>query len=416
MSNITLIDPQTAGISGDMFLAALVSAGADPKAIQRTLDLIPRYYLKCRALDLDIREVTRGGFKGTAIDLRISESKEEVLGNDFLQAAKTIAEHSSLSRKAADLAINCISDLVIVESQLHGVDPSKVHLHETGSADTLVDAFGSAAACDLLGMFDSRILAMPVAVGGGTISFSHGTMAAPPPAVLELARRKHIPIIGGPDDLELATPTGIAILANLTSAFVERYPPMVPEIVGYGAGRRELEKAPNLLRVVIGRSKTSELDSDAVVVLETNLDDIPGEVLGYAMQRTMDSGAKDVWVTSAQFKKNRPGHVLHVLCDRADSERLASIIMEETGTLGVRYQQWDRFILQRELRSLKVEIKGKVFDVRVKIARDKSGKIARLKPEFEDIRIVANALSMPTQVVSGIVLREAERFLEGTLS
>jgi uncharacterized protein (TIGR00299 family) protein len=296
-----------------------------------------------------------------------------------------------------------------VESRLHGISLDKAHLHEAGSADTLADVIGVAAACDLLGVFDGEIYSTPVAVGGGLISFSHGTVAAPAPAVLEIARERSIPIHGGPENMELATPTGITILANLTQKFVENYPALVPEIVGHGAGKKELNEAPNLLRVVIGHTTEGASDANTINLLETNLDDLPGEVLGHALQQILDSGAKDAWITSAQFKKNRPGQVLHAICDSTDTERLASVMMRETGTLGVRYHQWNRFTLQREIRKLAVEIEGRKLDVHVKYAKDNSGRIINIKPEFDDIQFIAKELSMPARKIAEIVLREAQK-------
>jgi uncharacterized protein (TIGR00299 family) protein len=412
LTRITLIDPQTAGISGDMLLAALIDAGADVKRIQQVLDLIPLHYAKCKKIQLQFTEVKRHGFRAGAVDLGITQDEGETEGQDFLRAAENIAKASQISQEATILATRSLEKLVSVESRLHGISPDKAHLHEAGSADTLADVFGVATACDLLGVFDGEICSTPVAVGGGLFSFSHGTVAAPAPAVLEIARERGVPIHGGPENVELATPTGITILANLTQKFVENYPALVPEKVGYGAGKWELNGAPNLLRVVIGRVAGGTLDVDTVSVLETNLDDLPGEVLGHALQQILDAGAKDAWITSAQFKKNRPGQVLHVICDSTSTERLANVMMKETGTLGVRYQQWNRFTLQREIRKLAVEIEGRKLEVRFKFAKDNSGRIINIKPEFDDIQAIAKALSMPARKIAEIVLRQAQRTAE----
>lgn len=409
---IVIIDPQTAGISGDMLLGALVHAGADLKRIQRVLDSIPRHYPKCKALELHVMDVKRHGFAARAAEFKIVEEREEAPAQDFLRAAKDIAEASQISEKAASFATSSIEELVAVETRLHGDSRDNTHLHEAGSSDTLADVFGVAAACDSLGLFDMEVYSTPVAVGGGIITFSHGTMSAPAPAVLEIARQRSIPIRGGPDNTELATPTGMAMLANLTNNFVENYPPLVPEVVGQGAGKRELTEAPNLLRVVIGHRIGTDLGSDAVKILETNLDDLPGEVLGHALQQILESGAKDAWITPAQFKKNRPGHILHVVCDSNDAERLTSLIMEETGTLGVRYQLWNRFILHREIKTLRVEVGGRKFNVRVKFAKNESGRVVNVKPEFDDINAIAKELSMPARKISEVVLREAQKTIE----
>ena len=412
MRRITLIDPQTAGISGDMLLGALIDAGAAPKSIQQVLDNIPLHYPKCKNLKLQVRDLNTHGFRARAVDLEITEDKEETPARDFVRAAENIAKASEISEKAASFATCSVRELVAAESRLHGASADETHLHEAGSADTLADVFGVAAACDALEVFDGDIYSTPVAVGGGIISFSHGTMAAPAPAVLEIARQRSIPIYGGPENVELATPTGISMLANLVHTFVENYPLLVPEMVGLGAGNEELTSAPNILRVVIGHGIGTEVGTDAVRILETNLDDLPGEVLGHALQQILDSGAKDAWITPAQFKKNRPGHVLHVICDSPETERLANLIMEETGTLGVRYQQWNRFTLHREIMTIKVEIEGKKFDVRVKFAKQKSGKIVNVKPEFDDIHTIAKELSMPARRISELVIREAQSALK----
>jgi uncharacterized protein (TIGR00299 family) protein len=391
-----------------MLLGALIDIGADPKSIQRVLDNIPLHFPKCKALNLQVRDIKTHGFRARAAEFDIVEDEEETPAQALIRSSDNIARVSQISKKAASFAISSIKELLTVESSLHDAIPDKTHLHEAGSADTLADVFGVAAACDLLGIFDSEIYSTPVAVGGGIISFSHGTMAVPAPAVLEIARRRSIPIHGGPENVELATPTGIVILANLARNFVENYPPMIPEMVGLGAGRSELIATPNVLRIVMGRSVESAHDTDSVMILETNIDDVSGEVLGHALERVLSSGGRDAWITPAQFKKNRPGHVLHAICDSSVAENLANVIMEETGTLGVRFQQLNRFTLEREIRTMKVDIGGRTFDVRVKIST-KSGRIVNIKPEFDDIQAIAKELSMPARKVAETVLGEIQR-------
>ncbi len=395
-----------------MLLGALIDAGVSATSIQQVLDNIPHHYPKCKKLKLQVRDINRHGFRACAVALEITEDKEETRAPDFLRVTENIAKASKVSEKAASFATRSVRELVTAESKLHGVSAGGTHLHEAGSADTLADVFGVAAACDALGVFDGDIYSTPVAVGGGLISFSHGTMAVPAPAVLEIVRKRSIPMFGGPENVELATPTGISILANLVHKFVENYPLLVPEMVGFGAGNKELTSAPNILRVVVGHEIGTEVGTDAVGILETNLDDLPGEVLGHALQQILDSGAKDAWITPAQFKKNRPGHVLHVICYSPDTERMANLIMEETGTLGVRYQQWNRFTLHREIKMIKVEIEGKKFEVRVKFAKQKSGRIVNVKPEFDDIHTIAKELSMPARRISEIVIRQAQDALK----
>jgi uncharacterized protein (TIGR00299 family) protein len=407
LSKVTLIDSQIAGISGDMLLGALIDAGANVRGIQETIGLIPKYYPRCKSLQLTAREVKKHGFRSCSVDFAISEKNNETQARELIHATDEIAKASKLSQAAKSFARASIGTLAEAESKLHGVPIEEVHLHEAGSTDTLADVFGVAAACDSLGIFEGEICSSPVAVGGGSMTFSHGTVATPAPAVLEIVTRNGIPIIGGPEPGELTTPTGISMLAALTKKFLTTYPPMIPRNTGYGAGRKELANTPNLLRVVIGDAMSA--GSETVQVLETNLDDVPGEIVAHALQRILESGAKDAWTTPAVFKKSRPGHVLHAICEPSNAQRIAEIMIQETGTLGVRFQQWNRFTLQRDIEKLKLDVAGRVFDVRIKVARDGSGKIVRTKPEFDDIRAIAEALSIPAREVSDLVLRETIR-------
>lgn len=405
MPKITIIDSQTAGISGDMLLGALIDVGADFAMIQETLQLIPTHYPRCKSLRVQASEVRKHGFRARFVSLSISEPDEEAPAQEMLDATGRIAKASKLTEKGRAFAMASIKSLVEVESKLHGLELSETHLHEAGSADTLADVFGVAAACDSLRTFDGEILGTPVAVGGGSVSFSHGKLATPAPAVLELARQNGIPIIGGPEAVELATPTGLCMLSNLTRKFVEYYPAIRPEKVGYGAGTKSFEKTPNILRVVVGHSIGQGRASETIQLLETNLDDLPGEVLGYAIQQILDSGAKDAWVTPALFKKSRPGHVLHAICDLADLSKVTEVMIRETGTLGVRFQQWGRYALERTVETMRLEIAGRSFEVRVKFARDSSGNVVRVKPEFEDVCSVAEALSMSAREASDAILQ-----------
>jgi len=412
LSRITVIDAQTAGISGDMLLGALIDAGADPKNVQRILDLIPQHYPKCRSIRLNTKNVKRHGFKACQAELETAEDESEANAEQFLKTAEMIGQAANLSDEASAFAQNSIKDIVYAESGLHGSSPQETHLHEAGSADTLGDVFGAAVACDALGIFNGEIYSTPVSVGGGTVTFSHGELAVPAPAVLEIARQKRVPIRGGPENLELTTPTGISILANLARTFLENYPPITAVTVGYGAGKMELQTSPNVLRLVMGVRLETGTGGDTVSVLETNLDDLPGEMLGHTLTRVIESGAKDAWITHAQFKKNRPGQVLHVICDPEISDRLARLIVAETGTLGVRYHLWNRFTLQRETRTVILKVKGKQVSLRVKLARDREGKIVSLKPEFDDVQRISRDLSITAREVSEMTLRKAREALE----
>ena len=412
MTKVTVIDCQTAGISGDMLLGALIDAGANTKVIQTVFDLVPKYFPKCKSIRLETREVKKHDFRARKADLKIVEEDHVTAAKSLAEAALSIAVASRITENAASFAVNSIKTLADAESELHGTAPAETHLHEAGSTDTLADILGVAAACDNLQIFDGQVYSTAVAVGGGKVSFSHGTTPIPPPAVLEILRQHGFPMAGASEQAELTTPTGISMLVNLAKVAVTNYPPMVVDAVGYGAGEMDLNSTPNLLRIVIGRSADPFAVEDSVKILETNLDDLPGEVLGHALQLILESGAKDAWFTPAQFKKNRPGYVLHVICSNEDASKISRIMMEETGTLGVRHDTWNRFTLERSTTTLRVEIGTKAFDVRIKVAKDLSGKVLGLKPEFDDIQAIAQSVSMPARQVAEIVLHEARKRLE----
>ena len=395
-----------------MLLGALIDAGAKLSTIQQTLNIIPSHFPRCKSIKLSATEVKTHGFRSCRADLAITEQSEEIKATELIRATEEIVGAANLSDKARTFANKAIRLLAEVESKLHGVEISDTHLHEAGSTDTLADILGTATGCDSLRLFEGHIYSCPVAVGGGTVSFSHGTLSVPAPAVLEIARRHHIPIFGGPTNEELATPTGVSILASMVDKFVDVPPPLIPTTVGYGAGRRELENTPNMLRLVVGQANEGHFERDSVQVVETNLDDVSGEVVGGAVQRILEAGAKDVWVTSAQFKKDRPGFILHAICDREDVEKISRVIMAETGTLGVRYQPWDRFILRREILTVKLEFQQRTFDVRIKVARDQLGEIVRIKPEYDDVESISRATVVPAREISTLALEKARRILE----
>jgi len=414
LQRITVIDPSISGISGDMLLAALIDAGANIDAIREVLHLIPVHYSRCKSIDLRTETVLTHGFRACGIDLGISEESaeesHETPANQFMNATKQITQDSNLSKRASDFALSSVNMLVEVESQLHGTSVHETHLHEAGSADTLADVFGVAAAMDSLNLFSGDIISTPIAVGGGHVKFSHGTLSIPVPAVMEIVRRSQIPILGGPTAVELATPTGVTMLANLAHEFSSVYPAMVAEKVGYGSGKMALDSSPNFLRVVLGtRLEIPSREGENVQVLETNLDDVSGEILAHTVQSLIEAGAKDAWITFGMFKKNRPGHILHVLCDPQDTVRLSRIVIEETGTLGVRQQFWQRLTLSREVQSVSVQISGRAFELRIKLAHDATGSIVRVKPEFDDIRAIAKEVGLPARRVEEIVSVQLSR-------
>jgi len=321
-----------------------------------------------------------------------------------------------LSEKAKRFVTRCVFDLVGAESRVHGKPVEQIQLHESGSPETLAEIVGVATALDDLKLFavDTKIFSTPVAVGGGLFRFSHGAMSSPAPATLEILRLKRFPMIGGPVEAELSTPTGVTILTNLAHETSRFYPGITPERVGYGAGEKELKEIPNILRVIMGQTHGQKF-LEELAVLETNLDDVTGETLGYTIEKLFSAGAKDVTIVPVVAKKSRPGQILKVLAGKEDVERLARLVVKETGTLGVRIYPCWRWGLPRETRVVKLPVgcAEKNVAVRIKIARDEDGKIVQVKPEYDDLAKIAMETGKPLRQLWETVRREALNMFGG---
>lgn len=327
------------GISGDMTLGALVDAGAELAAIQRGIDSLG--LPSCR---LVASEVKKRGFRAKQI---VVEHEPEDVPRHFSQIAAMI-ERSALAPAQKELATRIFTRLAEAEAKVHGVGVEEVHFHEVGAVDSIADVVGAAIGFDLLGV--ERVIASPVPTGCGFVEIAHGRCSLPAPATAELLRG--VPLAPSSVEAELTTPTGAAILAALAHSFGPP-PAMTLEQIGYGAGRRDLAAQPNLLRVLVGQAAGDDrLESDHVWVVETNLDDLSGELIGHCLAQLWEAGALDVATTAIQMKKNRPGARITVLCRDAELERIEATLFRESTTLGVRRWLAGRHVLARERRSV----------------------------------------------------------------
>jgi pyridinium-3,5-bisthiocarboxylic acid mononucleotide nickel chelatase len=334
------------GIAGDMCLGALVDAGADLDAIQCGI----------ASLELDARlrfeTVQRQGFRGLSV--RIDHAEQHV-HRSFWEIRTLIEgsaiEGNAISESARNLAIRIFERLAKAEGQVHGMPPERVTFHEVGAIDSIIDIVGTAIAWTSLRI--EQAYASPVPTGTGSIQIAHGRVAIPAPATAELLR--NVPIAPCSISKEMTTPTGAAILCELVSQFGS-LPSMQVARIGYGAGTRDLEDRPNLLRVLIGESVARVMPSNpssnpqsesTVIILETNLDDVTGEQVGFAVERLWDAGALDVFLVPIQMKKGRPGTLLSVIATPESRATMESILFQHTGTLGVRYRTQSRSILSR---------------------------------------------------------------------
>lgn len=407
---VAVADCQTAGVSGDMLVGALLDLGADVARVVEAMKSVEGYMRGCKNLEVTIQEVTRGGIHAKRVDVK-AEEVPEVTGAELIETIINCTENLKLSVKARRFALDSVNTLVSAEAKVHGKGINEVRLHETGFVDTPAEIVGASVALDDLDVFNAKVYSTPVAVGGGSFRFSHGTVSSPAPATIEILRSKGFPMIGGPIESELATPTGVSLLVNLAQEVVRFYPPMRPIAVGYGAGIRDFVEMPNVLRITLGELIDYRLLRDEIVVLETNLDDVAGEVVGHAVNRLLREGARDVSVIPMFTKKNRPGQILKVIVDRTGVERLSRALMEETGTLGVRVYPCERRILSRESIRMDVSVNDIKELVNVKVARDGEGEIVQIKPEYEDIKRIAEKTGKPLREIAELVRTKAREVL-----
>lgn len=407
---IVFIDCQVAGISGDMFLGALIDLGADFDRIVSAIRSLESWGYGYKNIKVDIKHVMRKGFKATRIDVA-AESASKKDARELIDIVENTAKKIKLSEKARKFASNVIHTLVESETSLHRKNIDDAHLHEVGLIDTVAEIIGSAVAMETLGLFNSKIYASPVSVGGGLFKFSHGTVSSPAPATLAIFTSKSFPIKGGPVESELATPTGASLLVNLVQEVSRFYPEMTPTKVGYGAGYKDFEEMPNVLRITIGEPLENWLLKDEIAILETNLDDVTGEIVGNSVERLLREGAKDVSIIPMFTKKNRPGQIVKVVADRKDVKHLSRVIMEETGTLGVRVYPCERLIVNREQFAVDVNIDDTKERVAVKVAKDRSGKIIHIKPEYEDVKKIADRTGKPLREIIELATTKAREVL-----
>lgn len=402
-----------AGLSGNMLVAALIDLGASERRVLSAMESVKDFVKGCGKLRVSAVDVSVRGVKAKRLLVDFEDEGKSRRGLELVKAAEECASSLGLPKRARDLALGSIRSLVEAEARIHGKSPEDVELHESGSVDTLADVAGAAAAAEELGLLEGEVYSTPVAVGKGLTKFSHGVFPVPAPATLEILRRGGFALVGGPAEGELTTPTGAALLVNLASRSLPAFPPMIPEGVGYGAGSKEFKEAPNLLRVVAGRGEGEEA-MDFVYLLETNLDDVAGEVVGYAVEKLMKEGAKDASVVPIFAKKGRPGYILKVISDQKNLRKLVRLIMEETGTLGVRVIPCVRHLALRRKFTAKVDLGGGVGgEVAFKVARGEGDKLIQVKPEYEDLKRLAVETGEPLRKIYLKALKEGEKALRG---
>ncbi|MFF3949190.1 nickel pincer cofactor biosynthesis protein LarC [Streptomyces sp. NPDC001902] len=375
---ICWINPFT-GLAGDMLLGALIDAGAPLDRIRSAVSATG-----LTGWDLTAERVTDHGLAATRARVEVTDPCTERRAAEVIEMASRAAP-----RPVATLAVAALTAIAEVEGRLHDADPATVHLHELGGHDALVDIVGSAAALHALGVTD--VISSPLPLGRGEVNSAHGVLPCPAPATLALLTGAAVRGCDLPG--ETVTPTGAALLRAVRTRYGPP-PPMTLGATGYGAGSRRLPDRPNLVSVTLGDPVPTTANEE-VVVLETNLDDVTGELLGHLITRLLDAGALDAWTTAAVMKKGRPAQVLHLLTTAHHEGRLRDMILAETGALGIRRISATRTALPRAFET--VDVDGHAIRV-------KHGPYAA-KPEHDDVVAAATALGLPLRAVAARALR-----------
>ena len=370
------------GVSGDMFLGALVDAGVPMETIRQALGRLP-----LSGYELKAEKVTRAGIAATQVKVIQHHHEHEHRGlGDVLEIVRAGKLPAAVESKACAV----FRKLAEAEAKVHGCDPDQVHFHEVGAVDAICDVVGTVAGLEALGV--EELLFSTVSLGGGTVKTGHGSLPVPAPATAELL--KGLPTSGGPVQFELATPTGAALLATLGRPS-PWWPAMRIEQIGCGAGGREIDGLPNVLRLAIGEPGSGDAsESDCVWVLETNLDDMTGEQVGFCTERLFAGGALDVFTAAIQMKKGRPAFQLTVLCAPEGLRAMEDVLWRHTTTLGIRRCLWQRSKLRRTVETVRTEW----GEARVKLAW-LGEELVRCEPEYEDCRRIAESAGLPLREV-----------------
>jgi len=399
------------GISGDMFLGAMIDLGVDASALEAELAK-----LKLAGYQLHVGRKTKANIEGVKFDVHLlpakggepshehghshSHSHDDNGGHSHERTfadIQSLINASALSDWVKEKSIAVFRRVAVAEGKVHGMPPGEVHFHEVGAVDSIIDIVGGCIALELLGK--PRVLAAPVTEGTGWVDCAHGRFPVPTAATLEILGARGVTVNQCDEPHELVTPTGAALLAEFAESF-GLMRGVTPERIGYGLGTRDMHTRPNVLRAVLGQAAAAteaepiDWERDIVTVIETNLDDINAEHLGHFVETALEAGALDVFHTSIQMKKNRPGVLLTVLCAEGDADRFSEMILRETTALGVRRHAADRRKLRREV----VTVETPLGQVRVKLGR-LNGELVQTAPEYESCREAAAKAGVPLKTI-----------------
>jgi uncharacterized protein (TIGR00299 family) protein len=373
------------GVSGDMFVAALLDLGLPLNRLRAELKKIPTLQFDIRSRKKTIHSLRASQFQVTCPKHEAPRSWKQI---------RDLIKRSQLDPAVKSTSSEIFAALAAAEAKIHGVPIDQVHFHEVGATDSIVDIVAAAVGVRELAIEAFYFSVIPL--GHGMISSAHGVLPAPGPATLELLRG--LPVMGIDVDTETVTPTGAAIVRTLGKTFANQ-PAMTIEKIGYGAGTKEFAERPNLFRIILGRADSSA-SLEEMLVIETNIDDMNPQLFDHVMDRLFAAGARDVFLAPIQMKKNRPATLLSVIAEPRHRQKLSEIIFKETSTLGLRYHLVSRMILKREMK----KVKTRFGEVRVKIIEQLDGS-RRAAPEYDDLKRIARAKNIPLKLLHDEVAR-----------
>ncbi len=403
---IMIIDCQIAGISGDMFLSSLIDLGANKNKVTEAIKSCQYYLEQTEIKKVEFKKAKSNGFVGTKLYLEIEEKLTSRNGLEMYKNLSDCCDHLNLKQKSKVLVLNSFKTILKAEAKIHGQDIKKVHLHETSSIDTFVDLVGSAVALQDLDFLENKIVCTNIAVGNGITKFSHGLVSNPTNVVLEIFKNKPF-VLEGAIEGELTTPTGAAILVNLVSECIEYYPACSIINTGYGIGCKQFKDFANTTKVTIGKAPQSlTYMEEKILLIETNVDDISGEILGNIIEKLSKIGVFDVSLISAITKKNRPATIIRVLADHQKKDIVLKILFNESGTGGIRIQGINRVKIPKIRITVPVIIENDEFMVDIDIKKDIDGDIISIKPEFDQIKEIANKKNGPIKMVHDKIMAQ----------
>ena len=385
-----IIDGQSSGISGNMIIGAFVDLGADASELKKIMEKSASEFGKIK---VEFSKVEKHGIDSTFCHVEMLEDSKILNFKDFISKI----ENLNIDRNVKNTSINIFKRIANAEAKVHGKSLDEVHFHEVGASDAVADVIGAVYAYYSLNYDKKKIIGLPIAVGGGRVKTAHGIIPVPAPAVVEILTNSNM--VGGPVMNEIATPTGCAIYMELCDEIAEFIPQIKVKKTGYGAGRKDFDH-PNVLRII---ESEFNIESDKIDVIETNIDHLTGEEIGYLFDVLLESGARDVSITPIIMKKNRQGSLLKVISKKENREKIIDKIFKETGSLGIRISpNIHRGIAKREFEKKTININGKDYEVSFKVAYI-NGEVISKRAEFEDLKKIATKTGIPLKEVKELV-------------